>query len=144
MNKLLLNNSARNHIKIFPMKDTINDIPETEKDRIIWCREHFKHLQHSPDAKRLEMFKKRGNYQISVWELDGLYYLVQCIRNEFGTYNTVIYISKYMLDMINIAKFLKENVEQIMADYKNQILDARDALLREQAEEQEEQSDGQA
>lgn len=146
MNKLLLNNTARNHIKIFPMKDIFNDIPESEADKIHWCRAQFKHLQHSPDAKRLALYRHKGKgYQISVWELDGLYYLVQCIRNEFKTFNTVIYISKERDDTLNIAKFLQENIEQIMSDYKQQILDARDALLRERYEESlEDKSDGQA
>lgn len=135
MNKLLLNQSARNHIKFFPMKDTIDDLPETEADRIRWCRKEYYKLQNSTDAKRLVIYKKRGNYQISVWELDGLYYLVQCLRNEFKTYNTIIYISKYKEDMLSIAKFLQENIDQIMQDYKDQILDARDELVKSKIEE---------
>ena len=135
MNKLLLNQSARNHIKIFPMKDTISDLPESEADRIRWCEAEFKRLQRSPDAKRLYIFKKRGNYLISVWEMDDKYYLVQCLRNEFKTYNTIIYISKFKDDMLNIAKFLQVNIDTIMSDYKSQILDARDALLKERYEE---------
>lgn len=135
MNKLLLNNTGRNHIKIFPMKDTIKDLPESEKDRIEWCKAEFKKLQHSDNAKRLCIYKHtHKGYLISVWELEGLYYLVQCIRNEFKTYNDTIYISKDKDDLLSIAKFVRDNVDAIMADYKDQLLEARDALLREAAE----------
>lgn len=135
MNKLLLNHRARNHIKFFPMENTIDNLPESEADRIRWCAAEFKKLQHSNEAKRLCLYKHRSKgYMISVWELDGLYYLVQCLRNEFKTFNSTIYISKERDDMLSIAKFVQENIEQIMRDYKEQILDARDALLRENAD----------
>lgn len=136
MNKLLLNNSARNHIRFFPMKDTISNLPESEKDRILWCKEEFKKLQHSDTAKRLVIYKHRlKGYLISVWEMDGLYYLIVCLRNEFKTFNDTIYISKDKDDMLSIAKFLQQNVDQIMKDYKNQILEARDALVKETVED---------
>ena len=131
MNKLLLNERGRNHIKFYPMKDTANDIPETDAGKIEWCKNRFHELQHSADAKRLVIYKHKGKgYLISVWELNGLYYLIECIRNEFKTFNTTIYISKEKDDSINIAKFIQENIDTIMADYKKQILDARDELVK--------------
>ena len=144
MNKLLLNNNARNHIKIFPMRDTIKDLPESEADRIEWCRAEFRKLQHSSEAKRLCIYKNKSKgYLISVWELQGLYYLVQCIRNEFKTFNDVIYINDNKDDTLSIAKFLTDNINAIMADYKAQLLEARDALIKERIEQQaEEQSNG--
>ena len=42
----------------------------------------------------------------------------------------MIYVSKNKSDMLNIAKFLKQNVDQIMKDYKEQILEARAALVK--------------
>lgn len=132
MNKLLLNNSARNHIRFFPMKDAIDNLPESEADRILWCEAEFKRLQSSSDAKRLSIFKnKNRGYLISVWEMGERYYLIQSLKNEFGTYNNTIYISKYKDDMVSIAQFLKQNIETIMDDYRNQILDARKALVVE-------------
>lgn len=132
MNKLLLNERARHHIKIFPMKDTAPDLPDTEIERIRWCKAKYKELQHSDEARRLALFKHRGKgYLIAVWEMKGLYYLIECIRNEFKTFNDTIYITKDGDDAVNIAKFLVANIDTIMADYKAQLLDARDALLRE-------------
>ncbi len=132
MNKLLLNNTARNHIRIFPMEDTITDLPADEGDRIRWCQATFKRLQHSDTAKRLFLAKHKGKgYQISVWEFEGLYYIILCLRNEFKTFNDTIYINKHGEDSVNIAKFVRDNIDQIMKDYKDQITEARDALLRE-------------
>lgn len=134
MNKLLINHSARNHIKIFPMQDAAQflNMPATEAESIAWCNNIFENLRTSKDAKELSVYgNRKSGYRISVWELGGLYYLVQCLKNEFNTFNTTIYISKEQNDMLAISKFLKENIETIMSDYKDQILDARDALLKE-------------
>lgn len=137
MNKLLLNHRARNHIRFFPMKDAVNDIPSDPALQIKWCQEEFKRLQHSESADRLFLEKHRGlGYMITVWEMNGLYYLIHCLRNEFKTFNTTIYISKNKDDMLSIAKFLKDNIVQIMSDYKSQILEARDALVKAKIEEQ--------
>ena len=131
MNKLLLNQKARNHIKVFPLYKGA-EIPENEGDQIRWAESRFNELQQSDEAKRLFIYKnaKKG-ILVSVWELNNLYYLVQCIRNEFKTYNTIIYINNEREDTINIAKFIQANAINIMADYKQQILDARDYLLNE-------------
>lgn len=132
MNKLLLNHKARNHIRFFPMKDTVTDLPEDEGDKIRWCKDRFHTLQHSNDAKRLFLAKHKGKgYMISVWEFDGLCYLIECLRNEFKTFNTTIYITKDKSDALHIADFIEKNITQIMQDYKDQILQARDALLKE-------------
>lgn len=143
MNKLLLNERARNHIRFFPMKNTFDDIPSDAGEKIKWCESKFKALQHSNDAHRLSIHKHRTKgYMVTVWEFDGLYYLVQCLRNEFKTFNTTIYISKDKQDMINIAAFIEQNIETIMSDYKQQILDARDALIK--ANLQNEDTNGEA
>ena len=132
MNKLLLNNSGRNHIKIFPMTSAGIELPESEADKIRWCEAEFGKLQSDPKARRLCLYKHRlKGYLVSVWELEGLYYLIICLKNEFKTFNDTIYISKDREDMLSIAKFVHQNIETIMEDYRNQILDARDWLVRE-------------
>lgn len=136
MNKLLLNNTGRNHIKFFPMQNTIQSLPNSDAEKIKWCEQEFNKLQHSDAAKRLCIYKNKSKgYLISVWELDGLYYLVQCIRNEFKTFNDTIYINGNKDDTLSIAKFLRDNIDTIMADYKDQLLEARDALLRGAADD---------
>lgn len=128
MNKLLLSEKKRNHIKIMPLCD-FDDIPDDEAGKINWCESKYNELQNSSEAVNLYLYKNAPKgYLISVWQLNNLYYLIQCIRNEFKTYNSVIYINNNENDTLNIAKFLKANIQQIMADYKQQILDARDYL----------------
>lgn len=132
MNKLLLNNNARNHIKIMALYNN-PDVPDDEGERIRWCEKMFNNLQNSDKAVRIFSNKhvKKG-FAISVWELDGLYYLIQSIRNEFGTYNNVIYINDIKEDTLNIAKFLKENAIGLMNDYRKQILEANEHVIKNQ------------
>lgn len=132
MNKLLLNDKGRNHIRVLPLKGSGIEIPEGEKERVLLANSIFKELQTSSDAKRLVLYKHKGKgYLISVWQIGAQYYLIQSIRNEFKTFNNTIYVGPDGPDMLSIAKFLRENIETIMEDYKNQILDARDWLVRE-------------
>lgn len=132
MNKILLNNKGRNHIKFLPMKNTLNDIPADEGDKIRLCKQLFDELQNSSKTINLFMKKDRHKgYQISLWELDDLYYLAQSMRNEFGTYNNVIYITKEKGDAENIAKFLSSNIRTIMNDYKKQIIDAKEFKIND-------------
>lgn len=138
MNKLLLNCRSRNHIRFLPAKEGMDlGIPTDDADKIKWCEDRFNQLQHRNDITRLCFYShtKKG-YLITVYEMDNLYYLVLCIRNEFRTYNTTIYIDTEKEQLIGIAKFLDKNNSQIMKDYKNQILEARDALMKAKAEEQ--------
>lgn len=146
-NKLLMNERARNHIKVFPVGDDVFDnIPSDAAGKIKWCESMYRELQTNVKAKRIYLDKHKGKgYLISVWELDGRYYMIQCLRNEFKTFNTTIYISREKDDMLNIARFLRDNVDQIMADYKDQLLAARDALVRDTVvAEAEEHTDGDA
>lgn len=130
MNKLLLNSKGRNHIKLFPMKDLFDDIPEDEGDKIRWCESKYLHLQHSDDANRLLLHKNKAKgYLISVWELEGYYYLINCIRVASGAFVTTIYITKDGNDAKSIAGFLQQNVEEIMSDTKQSLLDYYKAVM---------------
>lgn len=127
-NKLLLNNKARNHIKVLPLKDFV--APEDEGERIKWCEKTFEDLKNSEDAKRLLLSKDRKKgILIAVWQLNDVFYLIQSMRNEFSSYNNVIYLTKNKDDATNIAKFLIQNHRTIMNDYKKQILDAKDMKI---------------
>lgn len=140
MNKLLLNHKARNHIKFEITHESLKPIlqyPDDEAERIIWCKNRFTELQNSFDANRLFLAKHKGKgYMISVWEYKGVYYIIQCLRNEFKTFNTVIFVNENLNDSLAIAKFVEQNITEIMSDYKNQLLDARAALVKARIEEQ--------
>lgn len=127
MNKLLLNKNGRNHIRIFPLKNII-ELPEDAAERIKLCQSIFNELQQSDNAIKHAYYRhtKKG-YQVSVWELDNKIYLVNCIRDLDYNYVTTIYISDNLNDMLGISKFLISNIDGIMNDYKNQIIEGKNA-----------------
>lgn len=128
MNKIILNKSGRNHIRIFPLKNII-PLPEDAAERIRLCQSVFVELQQSDDVKKHAYYRhtKKG-YQVSVWELNQKIYLVNCIRDLDHNYITTIYISDNLNDMLGIAKFLVSNIDDIMKDYKNQIIEGKEAF----------------
>ena len=126
MNKILLNTKGRNHIRIFPLKNII-EIPEENTSK--FCEQIFVELQQSEDVIRHAYYRhtKKG-YQVSVWELNNKIYLVNCVRDMEHNYITTIYIGDNLNDMLGIAKFLVNNIEEMMKDYKNQIIEAPEAF----------------
>lgn len=128
MNKILLNTKGRNHIRIFPLKDIIK-MPEDGAEKIKLCESIFVELQQSDNAVRHAYYRhtKKG-YQVSVWELNNKIYLVNCVRDMEHNYVTTIYIGDNLNDMLGIAKFLVNNIEEMMEDYKNQIIEAPEAF----------------
>jgi len=118
MNKIVLNSRGRNHIKFLPLNSGVV-LPDSEGDRIRWAESVYNELLYSNEAERLFVSKRKG-YLVTAWQLNGLYYLTQCIRNISGTYNTTIYINNEREDTINIAKFLRDNAINIMSDIKKQ------------------------
>lgn len=137
MNKLVLNPKARNHFKMFPFG--IEGIPESEAEQIQWCQADYCRLETSNSAKRLFILNRSNRgYMVSVWVLNGRYYLIQSIRNEFKTYNNTIYISEQdgaEQDFINLAKFLANNIKVLGDDYRKQILDAKKYIVENKDEE---------
>ena len=128
MNKLLLNKNGRNHIRIFPLKNIIK-LPEDGAERIHLCEEIFTELQNSDDAVRHYYYRNvKIGHQLTVYELNNKIYLTNCMRDPDYNYITTIYISNNLDDMINIAKFLRVNMKQIADDYKQQIIDGKEAF----------------
>lgn len=131
MNKLVLNSKARNHFRMYPLckVDAFKGFEHSEDA----CEALYNGLLKDRDAQRLSIEKNKSKgYMITVWHQpsNGLYFLICSIRNEFKTFNNTIYIDNHGDDMVKIAKFLKENIDGIMADYKDQILEARADLLK--------------
>ena len=126
MNKIILNKNGRNHIRIFPLKGII-EMPENEAKKIELCKSIFQELQQSDNVIKHAYYRhtKKG-YQVSVWELNQKIYLVNCIRDLDYNYITTIYIGDNLNDMLGIAKFLVNNIDEIMRDYKNQILEGKE------------------
>lgn len=132
MNKLLLNPKARHHIKMMVFPGYTGERPEDEAGKIRMCEEIYESMRKSDSAECLCLHKaKDRSYQISVWEDRGLCVLIQCVKNELGTYSDTFYVGISPADAVAIAKFLKENADAIMSDYRDQILDAKKELYVE-------------
>ena len=129
MNKLVLNPKARNHFKILPFDNIVNNAPTDNGELIQWGEKLYNELEYSTNA--INCFRKVNSgkgYMITVWQLEEKCYLIVSLRNEFSTDNNSIYVGtgeSQKQDFINIAKFLSENLNSLSKDYKKQILDAR-------------------
>lgn len=122
-NKLLLNNNSRNHIKFMPLVKNMK-LPEDEGEQIKWAKETFERLENDENAQKLWHFSSRKKgVLVSVWKSD-YYYIIVSLRNEFDTYNNIIYISESENDSIALSKFLSQNYTEITKSYKEQILEA--------------------
>ncbi len=129
MNKLLLNKNGRNHIRVYPLNDTI-EFPEDKAEKINLCEKLFNDLQHDESAIRHYYYRNvKTGIQVTVFESNNKIYLTNCFRVPEHTYVTTIYINKLdsLEDCINIAKFLSKNMNTIGNDYKQQIIDGQEA-----------------
>ena len=130
MNKICLNINGRNHWKIMPASDSII-VPESEKEQLEWCDKIVQTLLKAPVERHFFFTRQKYGYMLCVLEYEGLYYLVHSIRNEFKSYNNVIYITdKNLEDLINIGKMMQANIEEIMNEYKLNMYELRDDILK--------------
>lgn len=128
MTKILLNKNGRNHIKIMPLGNI--EYPEDPAERVIWCQKAFEELRDS-DAERLYYYCNRKTGLLTgVYDLGGIIYLTNCIRDLDGNYITTIYIGMRPDDAVNVAKFLVSNNKEITDDYRNQIIEGVDEWLK--------------
>lgn len=126
MNKILLNKNGRNHIRIMPLKGII-ELPTENTSK--FCEQLFLDLQNDDNAKRHYYYRNvKLGHQVTVYESDNKIYLTNCMRDLDYNYVTTVYISDNLNDMLNIAKFLRANMKQIAEDYKNQIIEGKDAF----------------
>ena len=119
-NKLVLYPKGRNHFKFMPGKD--RELPEDEKEQIELCESVYNNLIEYGSI--IYTKSRKGSYMINALKMGELYYIVVCIRNEFGTYNNIIYELTNENDALVISKFIGKNIRTTMKDYKKQILDA--------------------
>ena len=93
------------------------DIPSNIKNPDEWCERVWIHLSEDDDVKRLKHYTRRKNYSINIVRDDKYLYLVQCLRSEYDTDETSIYMVECSEDNLNdflaIAKMVHENIEDI-------------------------------
>ena len=128
MNKILLNQKGRNHIKVKLLKDSDLDMPTDGAEQIKFCESIFMHLQNDEATRHYYYRNTKKGYQITVYQIKNMVYLTNCIRDMDKNYISTIYVGKNLNDMLGIAKFLRQNIETLMTDYKNQIEEGKDAF----------------
>ena len=119
-NKLVINPHGRNHFKYMPLN--LDEWPTDEGEQIKKVEATYKELCKSGEV--IYTKSKSGNYSIRCVKLGDMYYIVVCMKNEFKSYNNVIYEIKSQNDALAICKFIGKNIQTTMSDYKKQILDA--------------------
>ena len=126
MNKILLNQKGRNHIKVMLLKDCELEMPEDAAEKIKFCEKVFATLQQEEATRHYYYRNVKKGYQITVYQINDMVYLTNCIRDMDHNYISTIYVSKNLNDMNSIAKFLRQNIETVMSDYKEQIIEGKE------------------
>lgn len=113
-----------------PTSDTII-VPDTEKEQLEWCDNIVQNLLKKPIIRHFFFTQQKYGYMLCVVEYENIYYLIHSIRNEFKSYNNVIYMSdKNLEDLINIGKMIQTNIDEIMSEYKANVYELRDDILK--------------
>lgn len=122
---MIVNKYLRQNWKIFnkiSFRPIEIDVPEEyEKNPDEWCEKIWIHITEEPIV-RLNHWARRKNYTITLLTDTDYLYLVQCLRTEWNTDETSIYMVKYTEDNYNdfkaIAKFVHKNIEDIIGHHK--------------------------
>ena len=121
-----MNNSIRqswkifNNIKFHPLGKLEESAPRDKKTAAQWAESIWNHITND-ELKRHCIFQHKGKatdkYTITVWSDDDNCYLIACIRSEFNTDSTTVYLQPKtddnIQDFINLAKFIHKNVASI-------------------------------
>ena len=88
-----------------------------------WCEQVYNHLVND-EIKRHKHYVVKGKkgFNVSVVSDDENVYIVQVIRNEYNTDDTMIFGAKYtennLNDFLSIAKFIRYNIKDIIGHSK--------------------------
>lgn len=126
-NKLVINPHGRNHFKFWPYN--VDEWPTDEGEQI----RKIEQLYNKMTLDGIILYEKvrRGSHAIRCVELEGMYYIVVCMKNEFKTYNNVIYEFKSKNDAIKVSQLIGKNILTMMSDYKKMMLDASKKIAKE-------------
>lgn len=132
MNKLVLNPKGRNHFRFLPLKN--RELPKDEKEQIQLVESLYNDLVNKGIV--LYTKSKSGSYSVKAVQLNDNYFIVVSLSNEFKTYNNTIYETSTKNDALAISNFIGKNITTMMADYKKQILDAKDMVVRKEVKDE--------
>ena len=98
------------------------DVPSDVKNPDEWAENIWTHLTEDDDVKRLKHYARRKFYSINIVRDDRYLYLIQCLRSEYDTDETSVYMVEYTEDNLNdfmaIAKMVHNNIEEIINEDK--------------------------
>lgn len=127
-----MNKSIRQNWRIFN-KVRLAPIGLTEPDGLSdinqWAELVWNHLCDD-ELKRQSHHSVKGKkgYTISVWTDDKYVYLVQVVRSEYNTDETIIFMSELTEQNLNdfkaMAKFIRYNIREIIGHSKSGVQEA--------------------
>lgn len=122
MNKSLRQNwKIFNNIKFHPLGECEETCPRNKQDAANWADQVWNHLVND-EIERCAIYIRKGiannKYNITVWNDGKIVYLVVCLRTEFATDSTTIYMQPYtqdnLSDFIALAKFTHKEMMGIV------------------------------
>ena len=140
MNKCIRQNwKIFNRIRFEPIGFDL-DFKEPVQSQI-WSENQWNHIVND-ELTRLSIYSRRlpeNKYTITLWNDDEYIYLVQCIRTEYNTDDTLVYIAynneNNISDFKNIAKFIHKNILNIIKGSQSNVAEFnRLAALMEEAD----------
>lgn len=110
MINIFMDMDALNYNKVMPLKDMVDPDPRAIYEELV-------------NSKAQELFLKRHReYQVGVWYLDGVYYLVQSIKGSLTPDGRIYHNTIYMLqnDAVAIAKCIDKAQKPMHQSIKKQ------------------------
>ena len=131
---MVRNRCIRQNWKIFNrIKFNPIDIPlefENDQSSQEWSEKQWNHIT-CDELTRHAIYNrktKETKYTITLWTDDEYIYLVQVIRTEFNTDDTLVYMAYYtesnLSDLKGISKFINKNIMEIVNHSKNAVIEA--------------------
>lgn len=125
-NKLVIDPHGRNHFKFMP--DNLEGWPEDPGEQLKKIESIYNDLVEKGDILYTKI--KKGSYTIRCVKLGDMCYIVVCMKNEFNTYNNIIYEMKSESDALAICKMTGKNILTLMSDYKKMMLEAKKKIAK--------------
>lgn len=123
-----------NKIKFIPTTEVEFNKDNSQK----WSEEKWNHII-GDELTRHAIYSRKDKeikYTITLWDDSEYLYLIQVIRTEFNTDDTVVYMTSFnesnLADFKAISKFIHKNIREIINHSKNGVLEANKLALTEE------------
>lgn len=149
MNKCIMQNwKIFNKIRFEPMGLELEF--EQPKDSQIWSENQWNHIVND-ELERHAIYTKKtkeNKYTITLWSDEEYIYLIQVLRTEYKSNDTLVYMAKNTPDNLNdfkaIAKFIHLNINEIINGSKKNAQEFAKIAAMIDAKNKTEIADGEA